>query len=44
MKLNEEEKQVKLELAKQEVKGQLNLQDIYKRGQLETIKNTDVEN
>ena len=44
MKLNEEEKQVKLELAKQKVKGQLNLQDIYKRGQLETIKNTDVEN
>ena len=43
MKANKEEKQIKLELAKQKVKGQFKLQGIYKRRQLETIKNIDVE-
>ena len=43
MKANKEKKQIKLELAKQKVKGQFKLQGIYKRRQLETIKNIDVE-
>ena len=40
---SEEEKQIKLELAKEKVKAQLKLQDIYKKRQLETIKNIDTE-
>ena len=40
---SEEEKQIKLELAKEKVKDQLKLEDIYKKSQLETIKNIDTE-
>ena len=40
---SKEEKQIKLELAKEKVKAQLKLQDIYKKRQLETIKNIDTE-
>ena len=40
---NEEKKQIKLELAKVKVKAQLKLQDIYKRRQLEIIKNMNAE-
>ena len=40
---NEEEKQIKLEITKEKLKAQLKLQDIYKRRQLETIKNIDTE-
>ena len=40
---SEEEKQIKLELAKEKVKAQLKLQDIHKKRQLETIKNIDTE-
>ena len=36
-------KQIKLELAKVKVKAQLKLQDIYKRRQLEIIKNMNAE-
>ena len=38
-----EKKQIELKLAKEKVKAQLKLQDIYNRRQLETIKNNDVE-
>ena len=40
---SKEEKQIKLELAKEKGKAQLKLQDIYKRRPLETIKNIDTE-
>ena len=40
---SEEEKQIKMELAKEKFKTHLKLQDICKRRQLETIKNIDVE-
>ena len=42
LKGSEEEKQIKLELAKQNVKGHLQLQGIYMTRQLEAIKNIDV--
>ena len=35
---SKEEKQIKLELAKEKVKAQLKLQDIYKKRQLEQSK------
>ena len=40
---SKEEKHIKLELAKEKVTAQLKLQDIYKKRQLETIKNIDTE-
>ena len=40
---SEEGKQIKLELAKEKVKTQLKLEDIYKKRQLKTIKNIDTE-
>ena len=40
---SKEEKQIKLQLAKEKVKVQLKLQGICKKRQLETIKNIDTE-
>ena len=40
---SKEEKHINLELAKEKVTAQLKLQDIYKKKQLETIKNIDTE-
>ena len=40
---SKEEKQIKLELAKEKVKAQLKLQDIYKKRQHESVKNIDTE-
>ena len=40
---SEEEKQIKLELAKEKVKAQLEFQDIYKKRQPKRIKNIDTE-